>query len=375
MLIGLHSILRPILPISAGNSNSFYFLRRLVTTPHLPPPIRDDVQVLDGFPTIHLLVPPPLPTVPDEIVDAIRPYVQFEHLPSIRTTQIPVDPPSTAQQAALWSEKYWPCTFNPASQTIQKAPPFGILRSIKSELDAPANLDSYFGLAKLAATECRDRALGRGIAAVIVDSLQKEVIAVAGDARWYRQSRDKTVDDIDAQGMADGRPEHHALMRAIAMVARKTARSRSDDDISAKNAADIQATDLGGRPLTHIEDSHSVVTNGDQTHDLPIPQSAGRADAYLCSGLDVYLTHEPCVACSMAMIHSRFRACIFLKRMPRTGGLCAEKVSNGYGGLGYGLFWRKELNWRVLTFQYFPSGCHSDADIRARGTVEEAFHA
>jgi tRNA-specific adenosine deaminase 3 len=77
--------------------------------------------------------------------------------------------------------------------------------------------------------------------------------------------------------------------------------------------------------------------------------TGSKSDGYLCSGLDIYLTHEPCVACAMAMIHSRFRACIFEKRMPGSGALTARDRKDS---LGYGLFWRRELNWRVMTFQY-----------------------
>lgn len=109
--------------------------------------------------------------------------------------------------------------------------------------------------------------------------------------------------------------------------------------------------------MTAIENLYTTsdratLASPEEPPEIPLAQSAERPDGYLCNGLDIYLTHEPCVSCSMAMVHSRFRACVFMKRMPRTGGLCAEKED---GSLGYGLFWRSELNWRVLTFQYFPS--------------------
>ena len=56
----------------------------------------------------------------------------------------------------------------------------------------------------------------------------------------------------------------------------------------------------------------------------------------------------------MALVHSRVGRVIFKHRMPKTGGLTAEMVSNGTGpvGLGYGLCWRKELNWQFMCWEY-----------------------
>lgn len=129
---------------------------------------------------------------------------------------------------------------------------------------------------------------------------------------------------------------------------------------------------------------------------------------YLCTDLDVYITHEPCLCCSMGMLLSRFRAVIF-PRAGRlsTGGLASEPVvgsssdyetgsapvaaevatmtaeeegSGGGGGereatdqdrLYYGLHWRKELNWRALGFEFVEDGIERSSD----DDDEVVFHA
>ena len=219
------------------------------------------------------------------------------------------------------------------------------------ELDTE-RLDDYMRLAERVAQECKGLDIGRKVGAVVVDPLRDEVVAVAGDARFWTPGRDQARGEYWATG--DGRPEHHALMRAIAMVAEKELHWRVIEKDAETHGArpDIN---LGGCPLTDTEVSYFSPSptervrrsENDQATPSPKKQSSSRPETYLCSGLDVYLTHEPCVCCAMAMIHSRFRACVFSQRMPGTGGLCAEKDG---GGLGYGLFWRRELNWRVLDF-------------------------
>ena len=102
-------------------------------------------------------------------------------------------------------------------------------------------------------------------------------------------------------------------------------------------------------------------------------------DGYLCHGLELYVTHEPCAMCSMAILHSRMGKVVFANRMPLTGGLSAEDrilvasptsagpsskkprtgqegetdgISEGGSTHGLGLFWRRELNWSFLAWEW-----------------------
>ncbi|KAF8840763.1 cytidine deaminase-like protein [Paxillus ammoniavirescens] len=50
-------------------------------------------------------------------------------------------------------------------------------------------------------------------------------------------------------------------------------------------------------------------------------EEAGKNGAqYLLTGLSLFITHEPCIMCAMALLHSRVKEVFYLVPMPKTGG-------------------------------------------------------
>lgn len=187
------------------------------------------------------------------------------------------------------------------------------------------------------------------------DKETTQIVALAGDARWYQQEKAGRT----------GNPMGHAALRAISMVAQKLVRTENRAE-STPPIMEFEAFQDGP-----ILDDERVVF--DAEHPCP--------DGYLCHDLELYLTHEPCVMCAMAILHSRMGRIVFRHRMPLTGGMSSEDrghnacgnspmCENGPcgGGRGLGLHWRKELNWSMLGWEW-------ETDTVERLSVDPHLHA
>ena len=73
--------------------------------------------------------------------------------------------------------------------------------------------------------------------------------------------------------------------------------------------------------------------------DVPVAVERIKADPdsskqngshYLLTGLTLFISHEPCIMCSMALLHSRVKEIVYLVPMPKTGGcgsiVCVPKL-------------------------------------------------
>lgn len=108
--------------------------------------------------------------------------------------------------------------------------------------------------------------------------------------------------------MSSGNPVNHSIMNLVGKVAQQELQRRQDRRMG--RSADLEE------------------------------------DKYLCQSLDVYTTHEPCVMCAMALVHSRI------------GRLCyAQSMPHGAVESAYRLHARKELNWRFEAWRLSRWSC------------------
>ncbi|KAE9372072.1 cytidine deaminase-like protein [Stipitochalara longipes BDJ] len=294
----------------------------------------------------------------------------------IFSIQVPRLAPTSQEQAALWSSQYWPTVY-------KKSNPFGPHPSIvsRTEQEIRGEVEKWMNLAYEVAHQADATGSGEAVGVVIIER-ENGVgypVAVAGDARW-----------VDWPCKGPGNVTAHAALRAIAMVAAgvKTFNdpeqstntvSTSTLHLESEKVAAEQLIKAGAsssppslQPDTDVTLHDGRATKADSNdifQDKPILNAekdhydpSGTAAGYLCHDLEIYCTHEPCVMCSMAILHSRFGKVIFQHRLQKTGGMRAD------GDLGHGLFWRKELNWTLLAWQWRPSSYDEE--------VEQAdFHA
>jgi len=163
-------------------------------------------------------------------------------------------------------------------------------------VDTLLRADQAMGLALAEAHRAHRNGLPP-IGAVVLDPTG-EVIAAAIPGANHCRAAYGFADSDDPHCM-DGHPLRHCVMEAIEMVA---ARERVATASQGKRKADT--------------------------------------DAYLLTGCDVYTTHEPCVMCGMALLHSRVRSVFYAAPNPALGGL----------GTRYRLHVQKGLNHRFTVY-------------------------
>ncbi|OTA06651.1 nucleotide deaminase TAD3 [Trichoderma parareesei] len=330
------TLLRDMCP--DGNANTLPHLRRCAKPSDLPAHLK--TQLMNDTPTgrqihtakstwIYIIVGEAKDFSKDELVELLSSVEGIEKEPFISMIPVPLLAPTSQVQAAMWSSQFWPTVY-------RKNNPLGPHPGMVARGTDDIKYDTaiWMALAHRVALQAKEAGIGEAMGAVIVQRGETgtELVGLAGDARYHHE---------DGISFANN-PMSHCVLRAISMVAQKLVRYERS------------AT---GQPMEHANLAY------DAFQDAPLielerecfKQEHPNKDGYLCHGLELYTTHEPCVACSMGVLHSRMGKAIFCKHMPRSGGLSSDDRPNG-GGRGLGLFWRRELNWSLLAWEWESDG-------------------
>uniref|UniRef100_A0A7S2KKU2 CMP/dCMP-type deaminase domain-containing protein n=1 Tax=Bigelowiella natans TaxID=227086 RepID=A0A7S2KKU2_BIGNA len=216
--------------------------------------------------------------------------------PTQESVRVPSHPPETDEEYRAYG-KHWPISSRPRPAQKKEF-------SEDEKKIMISHMREAISVGRLGASKNGGQL---PIGCVIVDPKSNRVVAKAYDRRRRRT-------EITSGEASCGHPLHHATMNCISAVAEYD-RAKWPPNEQRKRRRD----DGSG-----VEDALS-------------------SKPYLCTGYDMYVTHEPCVMCSMAALHSRI-------------GRVFWAVENTYDeetGLGgtYMLHCDKRLNHRFEVFK------------------------
>lgn len=217
-------------------------------------------------------------------------------LDNIRTTLVASIPPKVKRQHEV-VHKHWPCNFHP-NKYLEKL--------CNNILFTPDEIETHLEYTRVA-----------------ID------VAVFAKKHYYTDFQigtvvvDPSINSVVAVGYRIPGPCRHSVMVAVDNVARtQNGGAWSETGFIFKDTEEDGLT-LKGFPsdiLDFLRTKYSKLIFGavpfKQKDDLVEPADG----PYLCTGYYVYTTHEPCIMCAMAMIHSRAKR-VFYGTKTSNGGL------------------------------------------------------
>eukprot|EP01097_Dermamoeba_algensis_P007195 TRINITY_DN450_c0_g1_i1.p1 TRINITY_DN450_c0_g1~~TRINITY_DN450_c0_g1_i1.p1 ORF type:complete len:369 (-),score=70.84 TRINITY_DN450_c0_g1_i1:206-1312(-) len=223
--------------------------------------------------------------------------------------QVPKYPPLSVEERDKWS-KLWPIAFHKS-----QAPPDddAILSSERRD-----EMRKYMREALIEAKKAK-RLGFRPVGCVVVDPSTKDIIVRTHDTSC-------------------------SLLSSLSSSSSSSSSSSTSTSTSSSSSPSAESSEAGeestGSPYSSLSYPHPLAhASMKAIWKLgELDQSGQRkGDKYLGSGLHLYITSEPCIMCSMSLLHSRFSAVVYGVPHGDVGGL-------NVSGAGCALHQLKSLN-------------------------------